>query len=86
MTTQRPQRGRPRPAETIQRDREILALLEANPEGLTRNEVADWMGLNTSRAYLSLDRLRRQGKAAKIKAEGSQADKDTLWVPARKPR
>jgi hypothetical protein len=78
---QRPPRGRPRPAETIERDRKILALLQAaTPDGLARNDIAQQMGLNKSVTYLSLDRLRRQGLAEKITPEGSQADKDALWV------
>jgi transposase len=77
---QRPARGRPRPAETIERDRRIRELLQENPDGLTRNEIAERMGLNKSRTYLSLDRLRRDGLAQKISPEGSNADKDTLWV------
>jgi predicted transcriptional regulator len=81
MTAQRPQRGRPRPAETIERDQRILALLRKNPKGMARNEIAEVMGLNKSRTYLSLDRLRRNGLARKVSPEGSQADKDTLWVP-----
>lgn len=81
MTAQeRPQRGRPRPAETIRRDETILQLLRDNPNGLLRNDIADMMGLNKSRTYLSLDRLRRRGLAQKISPETSQADKDTLWV------
>jgi predicted ArsR family transcriptional regulator len=77
---QRPPRGRPRPAETIERDRKILALLKSNPDGMARNVIAEEMGLNKSRTYLSLDRLRRQGLAAMVKSEESQADKDALWV------
>ena len=80
---QRPPRGRPRPAETIERDRKILALLQSNPDGMQRNDIAEEMGLNKSVTYLSLDRLRRQGLAEKISPEGSQADKDTLWVAIR---
>ncbi|MFD8226913.1 winged helix-turn-helix transcriptional regulator [Streptomyces massasporeus] len=80
---QRPPRGRPRPAETIERDRKILDLLKANPDGMARNVIAKEMGLNKSVTYLSLDRLRRQGLAEKISPEGSQADKDTLWVAAK---
>jgi len=83
MTAQRPPRGRPRPAETIRRDETILAMLQDNPDGLTRNDIAEEMGLNKSRTYLSLDRLRRDGKAQKISPEGSQADKDTLWVAVK---
>jgi uncharacterized membrane protein len=80
MTEQRPARGRPRPAETIERDATILRLLRENPDGLLRNDIAERMGLNKSRTYLSLDRLRRQGLAEKVSPEGSNADKDTLWV------
>jgi transposase len=78
---QRPQRGRPRPAETIARDEQILAMLRENPDGLARNDIAEAMGLNKSVTYLSLDRLRRQGLATKVSPESSQADKDSLWVP-----
>lgn len=77
---QRPRRGRPRPAETIERDRKILAMLRANPDGLSRNAIAEEMGLETVKTWLALDRLRRQDLARKINAEGSQADKDALWV------
>lgn len=81
MTAQeRPTRGRPRPAETIRRDETILAMLRDNPNGLMRNDIAERMKLNKSKTYLSLDRLRRQGLAAKVSPETSQADKDTLWV------
>lgn len=80
MTEQeRPQRGRPRPLETIRRDETILQLLRDNPSGLMRNDIAEMMNLNKSRTYLSLDRLRRQGLAVKVSPEGSNADKDTLW-------
>ncbi|QDN64387.1 helix-turn-helix domain-containing protein [Streptomyces sp. S1D4-14] len=73
-------RGRPRPAETRRRDETILALLRDNPGGLMRNDIAEMMGLNKSKTYLSLDRLRKQGLAEKTSPETSQADKDTLWV------
>lgn len=77
---QRPRRGRPRPAETIERDRKILGLLKANPDGMARNAIAEEMGLEPVKTWLALDRLRGQGLAKKIHAEGSQADKDALWV------
>lgn len=83
MTAPRPPRGRPRPAETVERDDKILAMLRACPDGLLRNEIAEEMGLNKSKTYLSLDRLRRRGLAEKVSPENSQADKDTLWVATR---
>lgn len=87
MTAQeRPARGRPRPSETIRRDETILQLLKDNPSGLHRNDLAEMMGLNKSKTYLSLDRLRRQGLAEKISPETSQADKDTLWVALKQKK
>lgn len=83
MTAQRPPRGRPRPAETVERDAKILAMLRENPDGLLRNDIAEEMGLNKSKTYLSLDRLRRRGLAEKVSPENSQADKDTLWVAVK---
>jgi predicted RNA polymerase sigma factor len=83
MTAQRPARGRPRPAETIERDQKILALLKDHPTGLPRNEIAELMGIDRVKTYLSLDRLRKQGLADKSKPETSQADKDTLWVATK---
>ena len=80
MTAQRPARGRPRPAETIERDRAILDLLKDHPDGLTRNAIAEAMGIEKVKAYLSLDRLRKQGLAEKTKPETSNADRDTLWT------
>lgn len=53
-------RGRPRPSEAIQRDKYILFLLKK--ESLTRNQLCELTGLDTSIVYLSLSRLRRQGK------------------------
>lgn len=82
MTAQRPPRGRPRPAETIRRDETILAMLRDNPDGMARNDIAEAMGLNKSKTYLSLDRLRRDGLAKMVRSETSQADKDALWVAA----
>lgn len=80
VTEQRPRRGRPRPEETVRRDETILQLLKDHPDGLSRNDLAELMNLNTSKTWLSLNRLRNDGLADKVNPEGSQADKDTLWV------
>lgn len=54
-------RGRPRPPETIERDKALLAHLKANgPQ--TRNQLAESLGLDKVKTYLSLDRLRKDGK------------------------
>ena len=61
MTTEekRP-RGRPRPQETIERDRMILSLLRTDGPK-PRNAIAEELGLDKTIVYLALDRLRRAG-------------------------
>ena len=54
-------RGRPRPEEAIQRDAMIRACL-ADLGPLTRNQLRDATGLTGTIVYLSLSRLRREGK------------------------
>lgn len=54
-------RGRPRPQEAIQRDEMILHCLQDNGP-LTRNQLRDGLGLEPTIVYLSLSRLRREGK------------------------
>ena len=69
-------RGRPRPAETIERDRKILAHLDANgPQ--TRNALADTLGLDKTKTYLALDRLRREGR---VKLCGPQGGPEARWT------
>lgn len=61
MTQVKRPRGRPRPQETIDRDRRVLAYLEQEgPQ--TRNRLAEVLGEEKSKVWLSLDRLRREGK------------------------
>lgn len=54
-------RGRPRPPETVERDEKILALLTYHGPR-TRNGIAIELGIPVTKVYLSLDRLRRDGK------------------------
>jgi len=58
-------RGRPRPEETVRRDIRVLDILQSGP--MSRNRI--WERLNIggdpvspSQVWLSLDRLRREGK------------------------
>jgi predicted ArsR family transcriptional regulator len=60
MENKRP-RGRPRPQETIDRDAAVLAYLEQNGR-LSRNQIAEALELDKVKTYLSLERLRREGK------------------------
>jgi predicted ArsR family transcriptional regulator len=74
-TTKRP-RGRPRPQETIDRDNAVLAYLtEHGPQ--TRNALADALGQEKSRIWLSLDRLRRDGR---VRLCGPQGGPEAIWT------
>lgn len=54
-------RGRPRSQETIDRDAAILRLL--TDEGpLPRRKISERLGINWSRTYLALERLRNEGR------------------------
>lgn len=60
-TTPKRKRGRPRPAENIERDNLIeKTLRELGPT--TRNALAEKLGISRSKTYLALDRLRKQGR------------------------
>jgi len=74
--TTRP-RGRPRPQETIERDQRILAYLKENGPR-TRNDLADALGEERSKTWLSLDRLRRENKV-RLCASASPGP-DMLWT------
>jgi len=52
--------GRPRPIETIERDRNILTLLRDGP--LSRNQICERTNLPGMKVWLSLDRLRKTGQ------------------------
>lgn len=51
-------RGRPRPQETIDRDEAVLTALKASGP-LSRNQIAEALGEEKVKVWLSLDRLRR---------------------------
>jgi predicted transcriptional regulator len=58
MTVEEQKRGRPREAWSIERDEKVMEILRA--EGpMTRNDLADRMGLPPQLVYHALDRLRR---------------------------
>jgi hypothetical protein len=58
-------RGRPRSQEAMNRD---LAVLETLNDGaqLTRNEIAEKVGFTGVLTYLSLYRLQREGRVARV--------------------
>jgi predicted ArsR family transcriptional regulator len=58
VTEQKRPRGRPRPQETIERDRRILEYLRREgPQ--SRNALAEALGEEKSKVWLALDRLRK---------------------------
>jgi predicted ArsR family transcriptional regulator len=63
MEEKRP-RGRPRPQETVDRDKAVFAYLKKHGP-LSRNQIAEALELDKVKVYLSLDRLRR-GDRVKI--------------------
>lgn len=69
-------RGRPRPQETIDRDARILAYLKEHG-ATTRNALADALGEDRSKTWLSLDRLRQAGEVRICTSAAGGSD--MLW-------
>lgn len=59
--TEQRRRGRPRPAETIERDEQIYRLLAERSH--SRGQLARAVGLSTDLVHLALRRLQRDGRA-----------------------
>jgi len=66
-------RGRPRSAETIERDNVILGAIPADGTGVTRKQIAETAGVDESKVYLSLYRLQRDGQATRVRENGVHA-------------
>jgi predicted Rossmann fold nucleotide-binding protein DprA/Smf involved in DNA uptake len=64
-----PRRGRPRPNETVERDERVLTAI--GEQSLTRDELATALSLSPAQTYLSLHRLRSDGKVERTR-DGSQ--------------
>lgn len=71
-------RGRPRPQDTIARDEKVLKALEGGAK--SREELAAELGIESSHAYLSLFRLRKQGKVERLPQDGKDAVSNK-WQP-----
>lgn len=72
--TKRP-RGRPRPEESIRRDKAILKALE-DIGPLSRNDLSERLNLSHSLVYLALERLRRQGLVRRCLLAG----RSPVWI------
>lgn len=68
VVTAETRRGRPRPEFTITLDTRVFEHLHAHGP-LTKSQVAEQLDLTPSRAYLSLWRLRRDGKISRARGE-----------------
>lgn len=62
MTQEYRGRGRPRPAETIRRDERVMELVRDHGGRITRAQVMEELDLTASLAWLSLARLRKDGR------------------------
>lgn len=74
--SKRPQ-GRPRPDETVERDAKVLALLQEGD--MTRNQIAQRLGLKPVITYLSLSRLRDANKARLVHQRAMTGSK-AIWT------
>lgn len=76
-------KGRPRPAEVVERDQKVIAYLreQKNEDGTfagkTRTEVAEALGMGGNEVYLSFYRLKRDGHITRGGSGASQR-----WVAA----
>lgn len=70
-------RGRPRPETTITRDNEIFDYLASAESGMTRSDLVEKTGLTANEVYLSLHRLRKDGRI-----ERTRQGANHLWAVA----
>lgn len=76
-------RGRPRPTETIHRDKRVMDLLSSQP--LSRNELWEHLSneepISPSQVWLSLNRLRKIGQIKKCAGAGEYVWTAQLDLP-----
>lgn len=76
-----PKRGRPE--GTGPRQREVLELLAAHPEGLTRAQIATETGVTANNASQTLLRLHRRGRAERRLTYQAGERPTARWFAAR---
>lgn len=69
-TTESNRRGRPRPDAVIERDNGVFDIVAASDEPMTRKQIAEITGIKESHVYLSLLRLRNDGRLQFKRANG----------------
>lgn len=79
-------RGRPRAEHTINRDEQVIEALRKSEGGtLTRNEIAEQLGVSPGIAYLSLYRLKNDKNGPRVeRAEEGRFSWRLTDVPANK--
>jgi site-specific DNA-cytosine methylase len=80
-------KGRPRPQETIDQDNLAFAKIEEAANAgtpVTKESLAEALGVPPNKAYLSLYRLRVEGRIHKERATGEGA-RGFVWVPGAAP-
>lgn len=77
-------RGRPRPQEAIERDRTVLALLQ-DKGPMTRNQLCELTGVEQTKMYLCLDRLRKQGLTKLCQPPQPEPTGDGKRTPVLRP-
>jgi len=80
-TTTEAKRGRPRPQDVIDRDDVVLKAIAK--DGSTNAELAEATGLAKNEVYLSVFRLRRDGKIVASEADGEKT-RSKRWVKKTK--
>lgn len=66
-----PRRGRPRSQDTITRDEQVLAAFPEGDGTITRGQLAEATGLPENSVYLSLHRLKRDGRIQRERTNGA---------------
>lgn len=66
-----PRRGRPRSQDTIDRDEAVLAAFPEDGSAITRKALAEATGQEENKIYLSLYRLKRDGRIQRDRESGA---------------
>lgn len=70
-------RGRPRSQDTIDRDEAVLAAFPEGDGTVTRSQLAEATGQEENKVYLSLHRLKRDGRIQRERVNGAHVWKRT---------
>jgi len=71
-------RGRPRPQAVIDRDEAVFKIVaSAGPTGITNEEISEQTGLERNETYLSVFRLRKEGRVSRLEEDSGRTRR---WV------